>query len=167
MKRPLKLPDGLGKIIPVAGIVHNPTHEWLGAVYRFHNPEEQRRNGKEVPYYGGSPIEAVLMIGGDLADPRTGAAISYRYIHWPNDTTVLRVFELEDGTLWEEMTDTEPVSLDFGLSIIRNQSWQDDWLLSNRARQCVKLIGPHVQRLHFLKSMSAKGLKLHKSRLPV
>lgn len=62
LKHPL--PDKLGRIIPVAGIVYNPTHEWLEAIWRFHHAKDQLRDGKKVPYYGGSKVHAVLMMGG-------------------------------------------------------------------------------------------------------
>lgn len=160
------LESGLGKIVPVAGIQHGPTHDWMEKVYRFHHSTDQKREGKDRPHYGGSPIHAVLMVGGELEDPRTGAAIQYAYINWPGDTTVLRVFELEDGTLWEEMTDTTPMSIDPGQPIVRDQRWEDCWLLRNKADQCRKLIGPHVKMLHFLEPLSERGMRLHEARLP-
>lgn len=153
-----------GQIIPVADVVYNPTHEWVSIVYRFHNILDKDREYQE-PHYGGSKIDAVLLEGGDLAKPGTQTAILYKAIYWPNDTTVLRVFELENGTLWEAMTDSAPCSLDPGQSIIRGRDWQDDWYLQNKAKKCADLIGHHVYRFYFLKRMSDIGLRLHESRV--
>ncbi len=157
-----KFNNELGEILPVVGIQHNPTYEWLSVVCRF--ADYSHRTKYPEPHYGGTKIDAILMTGGEFENPSIGIAIAYNHLRLPNQTTVLWVIELEDGTLWESMTDMVPTSIDPGLPTICNQHWKDDYILSSKAEACTKLVGPHVKNLHFLCRLSDNNLELHESR---
>jgi hypothetical protein len=147
------------KILPIR-VMYNPTVKWMKTVYRYQDDH------KDPPRYSSAIIEAVLMTGDiDLAVPNTESAIEYEMIKWPNDTTVLRVFELEDGSLWELLTDNSPISVYPGQSNIRGKEWRDDTILSWAARKCSETIGDDIKMLYLVRRLSEAGLALHNSRL--
>jgi hypothetical protein len=145
----------IDKVISV-GLMTPPTTALLSVIWPWQHSDD---TVAELHYYGGYPIEMVLLTGeypgkgdiGNIAKPGVQVAIMYKPIkHLMNDCR-LRVVGFEDGSLWEVMTDFYPDAY-------------HDWSSKTRIEKAKKLLPRGAWRGYFLQSLQGENLGYHQAR---
>lgn len=92
-------------VVPYLMKVERPCLKWLRfAIGEYAFTDDECHYGE--CHYGGSKVELALVCGSQLEPGIDWCGLAWEHdpLLYPNNSTYLFVWELEDGSLWERMT---------------------------------------------------------------